>query len=678
MSVYLNNQGAGTFGGEVWGAGDDANDGQSPATPRLTASAAEAVASAGDDVFVVSGTYEGAVSVNVTTNWTAVDGKVTLALLTPGHLFTTFGSATVEFTGQWELSNQGGGTTGALRTNAGSNVVINDELTLSGTAYGVSPAANWTGEVSGSGVLRFNEIAGRPMSFPPNTPGTVNLATVLILDCDVNVRFQHPANVSIENLLIGGYGANHALNLNGYTGVLEVGNLIEIAHGSTSTEPFSGATESNFVVHNGYALPSSQNFLRDTFASGAEASGAVVGASGNTTYSPVFSQDRRAGSISIMIDDYANIGDWDLMCEDAVERGFRVSITTQSRPGPESSQDGFLEVDRQILRNRFAQGHDITSHGKTAFTATIENAFTVQYTGAGSATMSISNNTLTTDTGGQGVDLSIDLSSLARVVDLTDLIDGTAGYTADFYEALPVSARQIDPATIADISAQDISAAVYTAQFDLARLYADEFGTCISDLEEYVPGLQVTTHVWSTGAVNANSRQGCFDSGLDGGRGTNNTEFDLENGIPIYETNAIQADALLNASSDPRRFATALCEWVKWTGAIVNIYDHGFDVSTSRELWRDFMDACVATKVTVETYSEQVARIRSIAQPSGSGGETIYTLEWDDENWTPQLAQNSPASFISEWPYGSATSGGGGGSGGSGSGSGQLISSVFG
>ena len=37
MSVYLNNQGAGTFGGEVWGAGDDANDGLSRAAPKLTA-----------------------------------------------------------------------------------------------------------------------------------------------------------------------------------------------------------------------------------------------------------------------------------------------------------------------------------------------------------------------------------------------------------------------------------------------------------------------------------------------------------------------------------------------------------------------------------------------------------------------------------------------------------------
>lgn len=40
MSVYLNNSGAGTYGGQVWGVGSDANDGLSRALPKLTANAA--------------------------------------------------------------------------------------------------------------------------------------------------------------------------------------------------------------------------------------------------------------------------------------------------------------------------------------------------------------------------------------------------------------------------------------------------------------------------------------------------------------------------------------------------------------------------------------------------------------------------------------------------------------
>ena len=61
MSVYLNNQGAGTFGGEVWGAGDDANDGLSRAAPKLTANAAFAQYAAGgqdgESLVINDGTY---------------------------------------------------------------------------------------------------------------------------------------------------------------------------------------------------------------------------------------------------------------------------------------------------------------------------------------------------------------------------------------------------------------------------------------------------------------------------------------------------------------------------------------------------------------------------------------------------------------------------------------------
>lgn len=642
--------------------GNDSNDGLGKSTPLLTLGAALASASDNDVIYVNAGTYTEVIYSTKRLDWYADGGIVVVENTTSAHLWRSEGSSDfTKFHGDWTLDQRSGGSFAALRPGStGHDIqIIDGILTLKGTGYGLTVDSSWTGDFTdSSGIVRFENISGRPIDMTSASAGNLNLSNVLILDCDINVRVSAATgNINIQNLLIGGYGVNPALNLTSYTGVMTVTNLIEVAHGSTANEPFTGTTVSNFIVHNGFALPSSRTYLRDTFDAGADAGGAVVGASGNTAYSGVFATQRRAGSISLMLDDYGNIDDWDLMCDDANERGLKVSLTTESRPSPGATQSDFAVAQRNKLITRFAEGHDITSHGKTAFTSTISNAFDIQYTGTGTATMTVSGDTLTTSISGGGgeTEFNIDLTGVVKMTDLVSTINGDANYTCTIYTSGAENASQLYPATLADVAAQNITSSAHTATLNLTKLYADEFGVCVSDLESYIPGLTVTTHVWSTGAHNANSQQGAFDNGLLGARAASAVEWNLENGVLAYATYAIKADAILNAAGDPRRFAVAFCEWVKWTGAIVNIYDHAFAISTTRSLWQDFMDACVSTDVNVETYSQQVARIRGYTE-SGSGGGLTYTETYDYSAWTPELAVNSPASFIGEWPYGQATS----------------------
>jgi hypothetical protein len=117
-------------------------------------------------------------------------------------------------------------------------------------------------------------------------------------------------------------------------------------------------------------------------------------------------------------------------------------------------------------------GRDLDSHSWSHQYYQADTAFTIKYTGTGTAaTMTISGNVLTTTvTGGPGGEnLSLDLTnpSYNTMASLVTAISGRSGYSAT-----QVIQPATDSVTLAPVATQDIKGATYSAQFRQASAFS--------------------------------------------------------------------------------------------------------------------------------------------------------------------------------------------------------------
>jgi len=160
-------------------------------------------------------------------------------------------------------------------------------------------------------------------------------------------------------------------------------------------------------------------------------------------------------------------------------------------------------------------GRDVNSHSWSHQYFQPATAFTIKYTGTGTAaTMTISGTTLTTTVtggpGGQNLTFDLTNASYNTIANLVSAINAAGGYTA-----AQVITTATDSVTLAPISAQDIKSATDSAQFRQASVFSVRYvGT----------GTAATMSVSGTTLTLA----------VTGGPGGENWSFDLSN--PAYDT----------------------------------------------------------------------------------------------------------------------------------------------
>ena len=157
--IYLSNQPAGTYGGVVWGTPSDANDGESSASPKLTADAAFQLYDNsiydGGTLFINDGDYE----------FTALDGRFILSHASSNIQPSTDYGTTVVFSGS---STQG------LRYNFGTEARTG---TIGKIIIKTSPEKYYGIYSSGSNSSLAQSIINCEARFVPNTDGTADSAT---------------------------------------------------------------------------------------------------------------------------------------------------------------------------------------------------------------------------------------------------------------------------------------------------------------------------------------------------------------------------------------------------------------------------------------------------------------------------------------------------------------------
>ena len=167
-------------------------------------------------------------------------------------------------------------------------------------------------------------------------------------------------------------------------------------------------------------------------------------------------------------------------------------------------------------------GRDVVSHSWSHQYFTFPNAFTLHYTGTGTAaTASISGNHLmTTVTGGPGGEnINLDLTNPAydAMSELVATINGRSGYVAVEDANCKGAAHSIG---LADVSAQDIKGATYTVLLQESRLIPDEMQTSKAWMNANLTGLPSTRVYVYPGGVEDTSTQGyAAAAGYVGARG---------------------------------------------------------------------------------------------------------------------------------------------------------------
>lgn len=173
------------------------------------------------------------------------------------------------------------------------------------------------------------------------------------------------------------------------------------------------------------------------------------------------------------------------------------------------------------LQNWLSAGHDLNSHSWSHQYYSNTNAFSLQYTGSGTAaTVTITGNHLTTAvTGGPGGEnLNFDLgnASYDTLSELIVTINSRGVYTAN----LDVNAQgAVHSIALADVSAHDIKAA-YMTLLEKDRLVPDEMATSKAWLQANVSGLSnVKVYVYPGGYEDTSTQGWAVAAGYEGARG---------------------------------------------------------------------------------------------------------------------------------------------------------------
>ena len=167
-------------------------------------------------------------------------------------------------------------------------------------------------------------------------------------------------------------------------------------------------------------------------------------------------------------------------------------------------------------------GRDLNPHSWSHQYFQSPSAFTIRYTGTGTAaTMTISGNLLTTTVaggpGGENLSLNLASASYDTMSELWSTIANKSGYTA---VADPNAKGAAHSITLADVTAQDIKTAGYTVQIQESRLMPDEMASSKAWMAAHLTGLPATwVYVYPGGQENTSTEGYAAAAGYRGSRG---------------------------------------------------------------------------------------------------------------------------------------------------------------
>ncbi len=234
------------------------------------------------------------------------------------------------------------------------------------------------------------------------------------------------------------------------------------------------------------------------------------------TWPGVVDFQRYAARISFTIDDVGLTPGTetyiDSLTPEFERRGLRMAMGVQT---------GYASGVLPSIQAWFDKGHDVDSHSWSHQYYTNPSAFTLRYTGTGSAaTATIANGRLTTSiTGGPGGEnLDVDLRDAAydTVQELVSYLNTRSGYAAVKDSNAQSMAHSF---TLADVSSGDIKS-TWTAQFLKSRLIPDEMSMSKAWLETNVQGLgQAKVYVYPAGIEDVETQGFAVAAGYKGARG---------------------------------------------------------------------------------------------------------------------------------------------------------------
>lgn len=293
-------------------------------------------------------------------------------------------------------------------------------------------------------------------------------------------------------------------------------------------------------------------------------------------------------------------------------RGLKISVGVTA---------GYASALVSTIEGWLASGHDINSHSWSHQYYTNTNAFTVQYTGTGTAaTFAISGNHLmTTITGGPGGEnLNLDLAdasydSISKVI---ATLNGRGVYVATLN---PTCIGSVHSIALADVSSQNIkSPATYTALLQKDRLVPDELSSSRNWLQTHVTGLSnVKVYVYPSGLEDTQTQAWAVAAGYEGARGGLSMGLGSKEiyatGVNLQDVTSFGMSGLhgLNQQQIAAKMAALVFKARVW-GVPYGLFCHKDELTPAEVGY--VLDGLVTYNADVMTNSELISEIHSTVQ----------------------------------------------------------------
>jgi len=326
--------------------------------------------------------------------------------------------------------------------------------------------------------------------------------------------------------------------------------------------------------------------------------------------------------ISLVIDDYKNLGVWETLAEDCAAKGVRATLALNTlRVRPE---------DWKRLQARIAQGHEVASHTRDHVPLSAEEVLNVRYfapnTRSATAVVDAAARKLRLFVNGAPTPIGdIDLSAAGPASTLGDLarainkINGCAAQPIDpKYANIPSELLAANPG--ADIL---FKAGFVPLLLDHPRFVRYELEASKREIEKNIPGYTCTSIVYPYLANDPETRRIAQELGYTQGRTGENGSISLTDpkGYDIMRIWAQMPRFLFGETSSPEfpgRVKAFVSDLKNKHGAVC-IYAHA-ENEYSNEDWRKLVALLTADpEVRLLTLREMAKAIRGVTVP-GAGG----------------------------------------------------------
>jgi len=375
--------------------------------------------------------------------------------------------------------------------------------------------------------------------------------------------------------------------------------------------------------------------------------------------SPKFIDERRASfnSVSLIYDDDSPLSEFIDMCDyaDSLGRGDKLTFALSNPPQRTAAQ--WTDIARIV-----ANGHDVVVHSMSHSNMTETNAFSIRYTGSGSAaSLTISGGVLTTSvTGAPGDNLNIVLGNTPTTDSVSYLVQklnavgdappngGGGKYTATLIN------NSIDSA-LSNTTYSDIKTASTNIAYNMESFYDYEMTTGKNFIETGIRtaagatgrALTFTTDafVYPSNLRNSASDAALLARGFLGARAQNDT-ISASMDLNIYDImkNTVASGGYGTESTDTttmRWYLSSFASWVRYYGGPYTLWGHGSDIEagSTATFWKKIIEASGYNGIQFMRFQDQIAWIRANYTDAGGG---VFTKTAFD-NTDLHLISSSPA-----------------------------------